>query len=150
MKKRTIFLLLTVTLVFGFNGTKLLRAQVNEKDEKLLELQKEIKTYKSLLEKLTKENKSIKELEERINLLEKKLKKLKIEIQEINPLITDATKNWGKGFYLGSKIENLTTTLSAEVGYNINLQKEETKKVHWINRLGLAIGFMSNQQKVEE
>jgi len=150
MKKGTIFLLLTLTLVFGFNGTKLLRAQVNEKDEKILELQKEIKTFKSVQEKLIKENKSIKELKERIDLLETKLEKLKIEIQEINPLITDVTKNWGKGFYLGSKIDNNTTTLSAEVGYNFNFQKEKTKKVRWINGVGVVIGFMSNQHKVKE
>ncbi|MFX0140263.1 MAG: hypothetical protein ACFFDN_41870 [Candidatus Hodarchaeota archaeon] len=147
MKKGTVFLLLTLTLVFGFNSTKLLRAQVDEKDQKILELQKEIKTFKSELEKLIQENKSINELKERIDLLETKLEKLKIEMQEINPLITDVTKNWGKGFYLGSRIDNYPTTYSAEVGYNFNLQK---KKMPWINRLGLVIGFMANQQKIEK
>jgi hypothetical protein len=150
MKKRSIFLLITLALIYGFNGTALLRAQIIEKDEKTLELQKEIKKNEPEAEKLIKEDIQINELKERVYLLETKLDKLKIEIQEINPLITDATKNWGKGLYLRSIIDSYSSIVSAEVGYNFILQKMNTQKVRWINSRGLVIGFMSNLQKVEE
>jgi hypothetical protein len=149
MKKRSIFLLITLALIYGFNGTALLRAQIIEKDEKTLELQMEIKEIKSELEKLIKEDKTIHELKEHVYLLEAKLEKLKIEIEEINPLITNATKNWGKGLYLRSSIDNYISTVGVEVGYNFLLQKKNTQKVPWLNSHGLVIGFMSDLQKVK-
>ena len=145
MKQRIIFLLLILPFLYGFNSTAFLAAQVVDKDEKILELQKEIESLKSKLEKLKEESNSIKELQERVDLLETRLEKFKIEIQEINPLITDAAKDWGKGFYLGSKLDNNTSVLSAEAGYNFDMHKKNTKKVPWINRVGFVIGFMSNE-----
>ena len=150
IKKRTNILLITISLIYGFNSTVLLSAQIIDKDEKTLELQKDIEEIKLELEKLIKEDKQINELKERIYLLETKLEKLNIELHEVNPLITDATKNWGKGLYLKSDIYNYSSIVSAEIGYNFILRKKNIQKVHWTNSHGLVIGFMSDLQKFEE